>query len=417
MIKIISKIAKLFKVIILYGFDDSIKKLSKCDVLFFCNDVDRGITLNGRAYSPILDPIKEALESNGYTCLSVGYPSSRLTKNKGHSYVISINRSFLLNILKKEIFHNITNQMLYENIFSIASNSVVITIGAPVDLINAAKKKNVYQIEVLHGIGYTPLPWGWDKRDILDLPHAVFSLDSVSTKTFSELQKKGITVKEITHPFIVKYMNNRLPQEWLFSKNERLYKKEILVALQWGYGDDCSEPEFKYILSNGLFYNEIEDVIKLTNNEIYWRFRFHPVQLRQRKKYRKQFDFIKNIIKKYSNTEWEESSTKPLFSVLSTTSGLLTMNSMACYEASYFGIPSLALCPSLRDSRKYCNMFSDLEEQGYLIKHEVNTSYIINWARNIKKTKPNLINSNIIDFNISIDWISNIIGVKRNDCI
>lgn len=41
------------------SISDSTYRLKKCDVLFLCNDVDRSISLNNQAYSPIIDRLKE----------------------------------------------------------------------------------------------------------------------------------------------------------------------------------------------------------------------------------------------------------------------------------------------------------------------------------------------------------------------
>ena len=104
--------------------DDSIYKIEKCDILFFCHDVDRSISLKGKAYSPLIDSIREDLEKRGLKCISISHPWSKLTGEKGFNSPVSINRSYLFsifsNFLKKKVgfaFFFTDLDSLYKKIF------------------------------------------------------------------------------------------------------------------------------------------------------------------------------------------------------------------------------------------------------------------------------------------------------------
>lgn len=386
--------------------DDSTEKMIECDCIFICHDVDRPLTFNKMAYSPLIDSLREKIESTGLTCQSIALPYSKLTGKKAYKNPISINGSYFFSLLKRKCFNRIIKKdpviELFKKIFFKCKNKIVITIGINDEIAIAAKELNIYSIELLHGIGYQNVPWDWNKKESKCLPSLILSMDPISTKTFSSLPFE-IGVKEIPHPFLVKFYNNSIPSEWNVNKKKD-YKKEILIGLQWGYDIIDSVDDCKNILSNGLYYSEIEKIVKNTENEIFWRFRFHPVQLRNKKKYKKQFTLINNLIKKYKNTDWIESSYMPLPALLMHCDGFITMHSMACYEASYFGVKTLALSPLLRDNGKYKDLFTDLESLGYLIKHKNDYNFIYNWIINVNKINANGINSNMEDLEIFIDW-------------
>lgn len=383
-------------------FSDTTNLLRTCDVLFFCHDVDRGVSLNNKAYSPLIDSVRDELEEQGYTCVSIAHPWSRLTGKHSHGEPIAINRPHFLAKVLKKIFPlaNVRPDLkLYKNILTKTKPKVIITIGCHNELCEAARDMHIFHLELLHGIGYTPIPWGWEKKQKQHLPQGILSLDSVSTHTFSELGKYGVVIKEIKHPFLNRFQQdklNRIPQEWQPKKKDSKFEKEILISLQWGYAQNVDEHDFfKGTLTNGLFYEELAEVIKLTHDKIFWRFRFHPVQYRQPEKYKNLFDFIDEFVKRNENCEWQESTYLPLPSLLINCSGHVTMSSMSNYEAAYMGVPTLALCPSLREGGVYEHFFNDLIDEGYLQKATSQTDTILKWVSSSEKKRPLLILSGL----------------------
>ena len=135
----------------------------------------------------------------------------------------------------------------------------------------------------MHAVGYVEPQWGWQHKSYSSLPKVILSLDNISTEGFSPLKQKGVTVKTIPHPFLARFLpkhRHLLPNEWLFSSSQlSKYTKVVLVSLQWAYAGDQGEyTEFKNILENGLFFPEIEEMVK-NRPDVFWFFRLHPVQL------------------------------------------------------------------------------------------------------------------------------------------
>ena len=107
-------IAKLMKVIPTLKGKDTINKLSNCDVLLICQDVDRGDMKFGLPYSKLLDSMHEDLTSRDYLCKQFAPPFSLIVGKKAWAEPYSANRFFMTShILGK--FKNIINrdQILY----------------------------------------------------------------------------------------------------------------------------------------------------------------------------------------------------------------------------------------------------------------------------------------------------------------
>lgn len=376
----------------------------KSQILFFCHDVDRGIELNGKAYAQILDTFREDFEARGFTCLTISHPFSSLTSIRGYGHPISINRKFLFGRLKNGFLKAIrvkTDSIgdLYDWILQKTSCKLIITIGSPPELARRARKRNVFHLELLHGIGYTFVPWGWEQWEIEKLPQGILALDQISYATFSSLSLKGIEIKTIPHPFLKRFTPRNLesiPNEWkMDSSIGAKYSKRILVSFTWGYaGDHGNYYQMANILNNGLFYDELAEVISLTKDEVFWHFRFHPYQLRQ-KKYNHLLKFMDKFVDNNPNTEWKMSSKLPLPSLLVNCDGHITMSSMSCYDAAAMGVKSLVLCPNMRENGIWEEYFSDLVEEGYVRKEPVSVEMLLDWVKTISKTEPRL--SNLLD--------------------
>ena len=394
------KFRSIFNSLKIINFNDNLTELEKCDVLFFCSDANRGLQLNHRAYSPLMDSLREEFEKRGYKCISIANPFSILTGEKAYGNSLAMNKSFFIAEIKRRLLakfflrkHGINPLLnLYGNIFQQARPKLIITINCNDFLCAAARRAGIYHLELLHGIGYSPIPWSWDKKGKQFLPQGIISLDDVSTKTFLVLEQKGVSIFQIPHPFLSRFaLGNlvNLPEEWKIANKQKKYKKEILISLQWGYaGDHGHKQHFQDILNNGLFFDELAEVIQLTRNEIFWRFRFHPVHYRNLNKYQFLFDFINNFIESRENCEWKESTYLPLPSVLAQCDGNITMNSMTSYEAAYMGIKTLALCPIIRERGLHADMFTDLVDKGYMLKQPPNIESILYWVRMVEKSEP-----------------------------
>ena len=101
--RIIERLKKYYDAYKILNFSDSTSRLEACDVLLFCHDANRGISLKNKAYSPLIDSVKEDLERRGLKCLSIALPFSVLTDEKGYADPISINRSHLIERIAKKL--------------------------------------------------------------------------------------------------------------------------------------------------------------------------------------------------------------------------------------------------------------------------------------------------------------------------
>ena len=394
----LNKLKNYWKFLKTVNFKDTSKNLKKCDVLLFCHDVGRGVTLNNKAYSPLIDSVQDKLKIEGYSCQTIAHPFSKLIGNLAYGDPVAINRSYLKALVLNKILKSNNIVKYYDDLFKAANPRIIISVGCNDEFCLAARNLNIYHFELLHGIGYTPMPWDWDKKEKENLPQGILSLDAVSTNTFNELKLKGLDVYQINHPFLSRFNlknNIELPEEWILNDIDQKYTKTILITLQWGYAPSIDELDIhKGILNNGLFFEEIESIIKETKDSIFWRFRFHPVQYRQQKKYKKLFNIVDNFIKEFKNCEWKESTFLPLPSILGTCDGHITMSSMSSYEAAYLGVRTLALCPTLQKGGIYENMFEDLVKKGYLVKEKPNKVKICNWINELTRLEPLLQFSN-----------------------
>lgn len=397
--KVIKKYIKIWKQI---SFDDDLKELSKCDVLIF-SGYGGGTSLSGKFYWPWIDPIRERLEKEGFRCLSICLPFGIDTKKNTYFSYLSMNRSYLCALIIDKlhrIFYKKEGRAklnLFKKIISNAQPRLIVTVSSQPMLALAARELDVFSVELLHGIGYTPVPWGWDSAKTKHLPQGILSLDRVSTNTFSLLAHEGIKTYELAHPFLCKFKQENLhqiPKEWL-PNNVRMskFKKQVLVSLQWGYTPnlDCCL-EFEGILKNGLFPQELEKIISKTTEKILWRFRFHPTHIGNPKKYKVHFDLIKLLASKYPNIEWQESTSLPLPAVLDICDAVVTMSSMVSYEAAYMGKPTLALCPTLGPGKHNEFFLNDLVEAGYVTKSTASEIDILEWINSSKKIRSFLSN-------------------------
>jgi hypothetical protein len=364
-------------------FYSEISKINRCDVLLFCHDVDRGLTLGGLAYSPLIDSIYEELTREKIKCQQISIPWSSLGLKKTVNGSLLFNRKYFIHLIRSKIF-NSKSFDAYDLIFKKSKARFAIGVGLPSGLCLQAKRHGVTTIEILHCIGYAFIPWGWDKLNANELPSKVLVLDDISKVTFKPLETKGLSVIKVPHPWYRKIFNPSfvIPDEWSYT--ERHGNKNILVTLQWGYGGE--EKELIGILNNGMFYEELEMLIK-KRSDFFWHFRLHPAQMKGAMS-NNAISFMRDFCSRYTNVVWEKTSAIPLSSVASVCDAHITMNSMSCYDVAMLGLPSLVLCPATRDDGVYKDFFIDLVEEGYVLKAKADVDFIENWLDNIERKEP-----------------------------
>jgi len=405
---------------------DSWRELNKCDVLLCCHDVDRGLEVEGKAYSPILDSLAQDLQDAGLKISCLANWGSILVGNRAYGSPKVMNRSFFIYRLKRKIWSlackhskcrgTSKHRNPYDRVLEITNCRCVIAIGAHELLIQSARGKGVHVIELIHGIGLKPIPWSWDKLKVSSLPTGVLSLDAVTTKTFKALECKGVQVKQINHPWFRRYNASGkpgVPDQLKQKISDHNYTSYILVSLAWGYDGEASAlPGVSGILPNGVIAEGLIDAIRNTRRTVFWFLRLHPLQMRNKFQYRRHIKLVNTIIDENSNAESSISSTCELRTILSHCTGHVTMMSSTSYEAAFMGVPSLLMCPTLAPGGIKEGHFSDLREEGFAeLKVNPRSEEIIDWALKAKRKKPKMYGEGAEDWGEVLKWM---LGDDRN---
>lgn len=392
------KIKKIFSILYSIRQKDTYHQLDKCDVLLICHDHDLGMTLDGKAYSPIIDSMLEALEKHGWICRRFALPFSILVGEKAFAAPVNANRRmFLSRILMKlaETYRKIRHQTnvsdeafalssenFYFELFKKIECKCIMGIGLSSDICRASNRLGIFSLEILHGIGLPEISQKLNRQEPQALPKGILSFDTISTQAYSVLASKEVTVKQTPHLWLNRFTDeNRanLPAEWKKRvETNQKYQKNILITLQWGY--DGEVPLLQNILNNGILSEAIIEAIKETENEIFWWIRLHPVQLRGRN-YRHHKEFLENLSSRFKNCEWREASSLPLPALLQQCDGHITMISGSAYDASFFGVPTLLLCPTLQKGGVHEKYFSDLKTSKKAILGKLSPKDIIEWVK------------------------------------
>lgn len=406
---------------------DTYRKIGKCDVLLYCHDVDRGDNRDGLPYSKLIDSVFEDLSDKGWVCRQLAYPSSILTGQRAWGKPASANQRYLQILVRRKIknlFSSIFKVSIskaetlqemdnfYRELLELTQPKCVIAIGAPDSMCRAARSLDVPVIELLHGIGYATVPWGWDQQPTCNLPSGILSLDDVSTQTFQVLSTQDIETRQIPHPFFRRFLDEesrkKLPPEWQQKPNWLPEDRTIiLVSLQWGYdGDHGSYSDLAGILDNGLIPDQVIDAVEQTHDTVFWLFRLHPVQLRSNK-YNHHRRFLDKLIQNHPNCEWRESSMLPLPLILGYCAGHVTMSSMTTYEAAFMAVKSLLLCPTLKPGGSNSCWFSDLRELSLVELGDFDTGMIVKWVTTVSHSShPFGISTNTdTDWNSAVEWM------------
>ncbi|MFT7388544.1 MAG: hypothetical protein ACI8VC_001798 [Candidatus Endobugula sp.] len=382
---------------------DSSKNIGKCDVLFFCHDDNRGLVLNKKTYSPLIDSLGQYFEHIGLKCQTIAKPWSRLVGRAAFGNTHAINRVYLYSLMLHRLMRtakkwsNIESPLttFYENIITKSSPKFIISIGAPAFLSEAARRQRVIHFEILHGYGYCTLPFGWDALPKKYLPQGVLSMDAVSTATFSKLAKYNILIWQIENPFYSAFIQNLIKKQcFLYSgENEKKvssrFRRNILILLQWGYENNKDGlPELNNILQNGILYDEIISLIIESPRDLYFKIRLHPVQLGSIKRRREIVAFLNSRLSEYDNWDCDYSSEAPLWQVASDCDGGMTMFSSSAYELAAMGIQTLVLCPTLMINGFQEAVFNDLEEEGYVKKMSIDNENFRDWIYSVTRKHP-----------------------------
>ena len=406
---------------------DSWEELNRCDVLLCCHDASRGLEVDGKAYSPILDSLAQDLQAAGLKIDRLAKWGSVLVGDRAYGSPKGVNRLVFIFKIKRIIRSWASKVSIiadgshwprnpYDRILEITNCKCVIVIGANELLIHSARGKGIHVIELLHGIGFTPVPWGWDKLDISSLPTGVLSLDAISTKTFKQLECKGVKVKQVSHPWFRRYNvsgKSGIPDQLKQKISDHNYTSYILVSLAWGYdGEPSALPGVSGVLPNGVIPEALIEAIQNTKESVFWFLRLHPVQMNNEYRYWRHIKLVNNIVEENPNAESAVSSTCELRTILSHCIGHISMCSSTCYEASFMGVPSLLMCPTLAPGEPQGEKFPDLREEGFVeLKVRPKSSDIVQWALRVNRQAPKNYGEGAEDWGEVVRWM---LGDDRN---
>ncbi|ABM70692.1 hypothetical protein [Prochlorococcus marinus] len=380
----------------------------KYDILLICNDEDKAEIKDGKYFSKFLDSLKILLETYNLKSLSLALPFARRYGGSTYSNAISVNLEiFFIKVIRKvlqkinlyngiEIFLNkcsLTEDKFYQNFIKKFGIRLVICIGANKYICQACRESKINIVELLHGLGYSKIPWGWSYEEIKNLPTHIWSLDRASTKVFKPLEGMGIILEEIEHPWYSQFENFKEGSfgsiSFLSKKNSPIKnKKVVLLSLTCGYdGDEGTYLYRKNVIKNGLIPSNLMELLEDQNQNIFWFIRRHPKQ-EAKMKYNNQKKLLDQICKKNKNVDWRQATSVSLPYLLPYVDCHITMNSQICYDTAIYGIKSLGLCPSLIKGNSYQFAFQDLEEANLFKRGVSKKDDILSFILESKKIKP-----------------------------
>jgi hypothetical protein len=387
--------------------------------------------LNGKAFSPLLDTFELDIREKGFSCVQFAYPESTITGENAYGNPFHANKAWALSCIfscvefrfiskvietislgRVSLTHKFGKEAFYGKLLNLSKAKAVIGIEPYPILCKICRARGIPIVDLFHGFGYTEkvFTYLWKEEPT---PNGALALDALSAETFSTkyFKEKKIWCEFVGHPFYRRVLKGKadglIPEEYLgkpdFLKTE---KKKILYSMSWGYaGDHGNYPDFEGILENGICPNEFLEAIQNLSIDCEFFFRLHPVQLRNPGKYRSIIKLLERLSNQQSNVEWEKTSKAPLPILYNYIDCQVSMRSETCYDASFFGVKSLLLCPSLQKSGPNNGHFSDLAKLGYVDYWDGKGESLNDWIQKTKKVDPSKldIEKMEINFNKTID--------------
>lgn len=391
------------------GIRDRIVDLPSADILMFLHDANQTVVVDGRFYSPILDPLRLGLEDRGLSVASISHFGSVRGGTAAHANPAPANRSHLkarlldttLSVASRFFPTKIPiaffRERMFLKIYRQTGARLALTIGLPLGLSRAAAKSGVTTVEVLHGFGYDELPFGYDTRVRADLPDFFLAGDCLSGQTFKSLEPLGVKTEVIeplqlrpptTHLSVASAIDKALSDQDQESRGFTAKPEgQILVLVAMSRmspinGRKDSDPtDWKVLM----------ECINQLGPSVGWLFRMHPVQFAGGQKIG-GFSKIRNFIEEAANCEWEYPTTAAPTELFREADCLLTFGSEIVFDASFFGIPSALLVPPSRavesDASWLRPGFRSLVESGHLEIIDASPDDVTAWIMRRKRVLP-----------------------------
>lgn len=314
-------------------------------VMLVCNDNDRGLKVEGRAYSQLLDPIGDSLASLNITVTSSAATTrTRLVDSLAHNNPKGFSRSetTLLKFAKAGRFGSRGSLQLGSRVWMqrIARHraGIVIGIQPQMALCLAGKKLGVPVYDLQHGQFAIPHPYySLISRPVQKdaRPTAVLCWDEHSLAFASKnFASEGLLVG---HPSLALGVPSSAEQAHDAALASRLsvlpsLSKTVLVLDFYTSGDQATA-------RNRLSYLREIRSIALNNQDTLWILRPHPVQTRSEWQTTRQsiLDIFGNLFNVFFFDDVRQPSLPTLLRIAD---GVITRGSAGLIEASYFLIPT-----------------------------------------------------------------------------
>lgn len=318
------------------------------DIILECHDGNRSATVQDKRYSPILDSIRDDLEAEGYSCMTLLKPSSTIARKAygSPSSAFSLTDEIIwqtLNIVDR-LFHKKKQyslkyaQYVYKRLLESCKPILVMGIQPSKELVVVCNYVDIPIIDILHGYGIVP-------------SHLVYGLDAMDNAADNELCSDYVALDEISKSQIEKSLQFATKQArvWSFqspvldatrpfhhgkTNREELdkYEKICLISLQWG----INRFERKHPHEDGELHPKIHGLIENARTEnILFIIKPHPLINRRT-------GILQRLVSRYSsydNVVVDSDST--LYQLLSLADINLTIFSTVVREAAFLGVPSM----------------------------------------------------------------------------
>lgn len=384
--KLYSKINLLMELLRYFLVADSWKSLKESRVLLLAHEVDRFFCFEGKKYSPLIDSIRHFLEEKKINCTGISKPFNK--KNFSHAYYgdKTLNRIFLFNFLLAKVISLATGQSfrsvrlrrkikIWTKILLIVKPKVVIGIQPDEALCIVCHQSGIAIYDLQHGKIDEVSPYynkesnAIKNKNQLPTGYLCWNKESASQLNGWCLQK-GIQVIILGNPWLYRFKhqeNTDLLVKGISNKQPLSpSKKNILITLQWGM--DIYYPQF--FSQKDILHPALLEAIKLSENQLNWFIRLHPVQLKNKKILKKMQDLFANN----PNVDFHWSSTEALPPVLATVHAHITWDSYTVVEAALFGIKSYVINPGrvsgIASSSKPDSVDESSSELPYLKEEE-----------------------------------------------
>ena len=369
-------------------------EITKSDILFFADDVDRTQKLVGKHFGSIADHTILDCRENGLSVSNIGLPWTTLNNSKAFLNISTFNRLFffyrtiayVFKLLKRKDISDSLKEKPFSHLIQKSSAKFVIGIGLTEDLCRAANKLGVETIEIQHAMGYSRPYLSWERRRNIELPSKTICYDTATEKTYKYFKKVEPIL--LRHPYLLSV--NKKDNAHSIAAMEALHldelkhdpkKLNILYCMQWGYDGEIDH--LKGHIENSIFPEVVGELIDLTCDTVNWHFRLHPMQI-----YGYRYKNLRNYLSKYAETKpnvyYKYASYNDMRTVTSITDAMLTMSSLSVYDAALLGQRSGFLCPTVKVGGRNQNTGEDLLSRGYLRKLDWDLDDLRAWIEWVK---------------------------------